>query len=35
MTAHSAAGWTDFAATAAMAAATLAGLLFIAVSINL
>src|SRR5450631_4479083 len=35
MTAYSAAGWTDFAATAATAAATLAGLLFIAVSINL
>ncbi len=35
MTAYSAADWTGFAATAATAAATLAGLLFIAVSINL
>ena len=35
MTAYSAADWTGFAATAATAAATLAGLLFVAVSINL
>ena len=35
MTAYSAADWTGFAATAATAAATLSGLLFIAVSINL
>jgi hypothetical protein len=35
MTAYSAADWTSFGATVATAAATLAGLLFIAVSINL